>query len=356
MAKSPLAALLKKKIGDNDEIQKVKYWIDTGFPPLNKATSGSYNGGLPSGRIVEIFGPPSAGKTFLSTKAMASGQKQGGIAVFFDHENSFDVGLAEANGLNANEDDGVWVYKQPDTFEEAIEMTGIILKNVRDEKLIPDEAPIVIVYDSLASMVPRQKAEKFEKMADGTAKDKDELNMNDNTALARATSANFPTLAMWARKYNACLIFLNQVRTKLGVMFGDPTTSPGGDSPKFYASLRIRLGGGQLKDGKERVGQRVGAECIKNKVAPPFQKCEWNYYFDPARGLDVVESLVEHMLEEGYLPKNSSGRVEIGDKKYTKSQIVDLYRGKSVEDIVAALVAEDEKKKSVGSPVEEENE
>ncbi|MEI6957254.1 recombinase RecA, partial [Klebsiella pneumoniae] len=154
----------------------------------------------------------------------------------------------------------------------------------------------------LASMVPNSKAEKFDKMAEGTAKDKDQLNMNDNTALARATSANFPTLALWARKYNACIIFLNQVRTKIGVMFGDPTTSPGGDSPKFYASVRIRLGASVMKDGKDKIGQDVGAECIKNKVPPPFGKCSWKFYFDPTRGLDVIESLVEHMLEEGYLP------------------------------------------------------
>ncbi|MCS5982261.1 hypothetical protein LNO78_28900 [Klebsiella pneumoniae subsp. pneumoniae] len=123
-------------------------------------------------------------------------------------------------GLQSDEDEGNWVYKQPDTFEDAIDLTGQILSLVRKESLIPAEAPIVIVYDSLASMVPRQKFEKFEKMADGTAKEKDELNMNDNMALARATSANLPTLAKWAQKYNACLIFLDQVRTKMGVMFG----------------------------------------------------------------------------------------------------------------------------------------
>ena len=120
--------------------------------------------------------------------------------------------------------------------------------------------------------------------------------MNDNTALARATG-KFPTLAKWAQKYNACLIFRNRGSYKMGVMFGDPTTSPGGDSPKFYASVRIKLGGGQLKEGGDRVGQLVKSRVRQNKVAPPFQKCEWNFYFDPSRGLDVVESLVEYMLD-----------------------------------------------------------
>ena len=346
MKKSPLTAALIKSIGGNDEIQKVEQWLDTGYPPLNEAVSGDLEGGLPCGRIVEIFGPPSAGKTFLATRAMVAAQKKGGLAVFLDHENSFDVGLAEINGLQS--DDG-WDYKQPDTFEDAIEITGRILSTVRNNSLVPEDAPIVIVYDSLASMVPRQKFEKFEKMADGTAKDKDELNMNDNTALARATSANLPTLAKWAQKYNACLIFLNQVRTKMGVMFGDPTTSPGGDSPKFYASVRIKLGGGQLKEGSERVGQLVKAECVKNKVAPPFQKCEWNFYFDPARGLDVIESLVEYMLDKGYIPKTSTGRIEIGDKKYTKSQIVDMYREKDLAEIVKAIKSIQNKTKNVSS-------
>lgn len=342
--KSALAVALKKKIGKNDEIQKVSHWIDSGYPPLNKAISGRYDGGFPSGRIVEVFGPSSSGKTFLATAAMISTQKQGGLAVFLDHENSFDVGLAITNGLNTDEDDGQWVYRQPDTFEDSVEMIGTILKLVREEELIPKTTPICIVIDSLASMVPNSKAEKFEKMAEGTAKDKDQLNMNDNTALARATSANFPTLALWARKYNACIIFLNQVRTKIGVMFGDPTTSPGGDSPKFYASVRIRLGASVMKDGKEKIGQDVGAECIKNKVAPPYGKCSWHFYFDPTHGLDVIESLVDYMLEKGYLPKGTSGRVEIGEKKYTRSQIVDMYREKPITEIVTALQAIDDRR------------
>lgn len=242
---------------------------------------------------------------------MISAQKQDGLAVFLDHENSFDVGLAVANGLNADEDDGQWVYKQPDTFEDSVELIGTILKLVRDEELIPESAPICIVADSLASMVPNSKAEKFEKMAEGTAKDKDQLNMNDNTALARATSANFPTLALWARKYNACIIFLNQVRTKIGVMFGDPTTSPGGDSPKFYASVRIRLGASVMKDGKEKIGQDVGAECIKNKVASPYGKCTWKFYFDPTRGLDVIESLVSTCWKKDTCQRTPAGELKL---------------------------------------------
>lgn len=99
-----------------------------------------------------------------------------------------------------------------------------------------------------------------------------------------------------------------------------------------------------MKDGKEKIGEDVGAECIKNKVAPPYGKCTRKFYFDPTRGLDVIESLVEYMLEEGYLPKNASGRVEIGDKKYTKSQIVEMYREKPLAEIIAALQAIDDRR------------
>lgn len=337
MAKSPLAMALRKSIGSNDDIQKVDVWIDTGLPQLNKAVSGRYKGGVPSGRIVEISGPPSAGKTYIATRIMGAAQELGGVAVFFDHENSFDVELGVKNGLNASEDDGQWVYKQPDTFEESVDLTGELLHLIRENELIDPKAPIVIVYDSLASMVPKQKAEKFAKKAEGKATDKDDLNMNDNTALARCTSAHFPTLALWARKYNACLIFLNQIRTKIGVMFGDPTTTPGGNAPEFYCSVRIRLGASQLKEGKEKIGQDVGAECIKNKVAPPFAKCAWKFYYDTNIGIDVVESLVDHMVDSGKLVKNASGRVMIGEKAYARADVVKQFRDEPISELVALL-------------------
>ncbi len=193
---------------------------------------------------------------------MVSAQKQEGLAVFLDHENSFDVGLAVANGLNADEDDGQWVYKQPDTFEESVELIGTILKLVRDEELIPADAPICIVADSLASMVPNSKAEKFDKMAEGTAKDKDQLNMNDNTAplVLRA-----PTFQRWrsgrASTMPALFSLTSSYKNRRDVWRSDHLSR--GDSPKFYASVRIRLGASVMKDGKDKIGQDVGAECIK---------------------------------------------------------------------------------------------
>ena len=318
---SLLAAALKKAVGANDKIQQVELWLDTGFPPLNHAISGRYDGGVPANRIIEIFGPSSSGKTLIATQVMASAQRAGGVAAFFDHENSFDAGLGQKYGLNIDEDLGQWIYRQPETFEEAIDLTGTIMKTVRDNKLIPADAPLCFVFDSLASMVPKSKAEKLEKS--------DSIGMNDNTALARATAAHFPTLAMWCRKYNSSCIFLNQIRTKIGVLFGDPSTSPGGASPEFYSSVRIKLGRSQIKEGTEKTGQSIGAECIKNKVAPPYKKVSWDYYFDTERGFDVVGSSIDHLCEVGVL-KKANGYIEFGTKKYRRKELANYFEEKGI--------------------------
>lgn len=314
MAKNPLAAALSKAIGKNDTIQQVTQWLSTGFKPLNHAISDAYDGGIPCGRITEIFGPSSSGKTLIATQVMISAQQSGGIAVFFDHENSFAANLAEKYGLDASDESGNWVYKQPETFEEAIDTTSTIMKVVRDNALIATDAPIVFVYDSLASMVPRSKAEKLEKQ--------DNINMNDNTALARATAAHFPTLSMWCRKYNATCLFLNQTRVNLGVMFGDNITSPGGNAPEFYSSVRIRLGRNIIKDGKEKIGQSIGAECIKNKVSQPNKKAQWDYYYDTNIGFDIAGSSVDYLCSIGALEKSGS-YITFEGKKYQRKSLVD---------------------------------
>ena len=129
--------------------------------------------------------------------------------------------------------------------------------------------------------------------------------MHDNTALARATSANFPSLAKKFKKLNVMCIFLNQIRTKLGVMYGDPVTTPGGKSLPFYASVRIRLGTRIITEGegskKRKIGQAIGAECIKNKVSRPFEKAEWQFMFNPdgSGDFDVIGSMVNHMVKIG---------------------------------------------------------
>lgn len=285
-----LGSALADIAGENDRIQKVSLFLDTGFPPLNKAISGRYDGGMPSGRIVEMFGPESSGKTAIATSVMVSAQQMGGIAMFNDYERSFDVELAELIGLAVNPGDP-WIFKTPGTFESGITETISIAQRLREDKLIDKDAPIVVVFDSLASMVPKSKM----------AKNVDEQGMNDSLALAKATSTVFPVLAKHASELNMLILFLNQTREKPGVMFGDPTTTPGGKAPKFYSSVRIQLGRSMIKDAKSKdvLGQEISANCIKNKVSAPYKKASWRFMFlpDGTGRFDVIGSLIDHLLD-----------------------------------------------------------
>lgn len=330
-----LAKEFEDLIGSNDEAASVKMWLDTGLPELNLALSGMYDGGMPVGRIVEMFGPESSGKTAIATKVMAAAQKAGGIAIFCDHEHSFDQDHAEQMGLDLSA--GRFIYKKPNTFEQAIVMVNKVVSHIREKNLIDKDAPIVAVFDSLASMVPKSKAEK----------NMDELNMNDNTALARATSAAFPTLAMLAEKNDVCLIFLNQVRTKIGIVFGDPTTTPGGDSPKFYSSVRIKLGRRMISKevpgvkGKVKVGQTISAECIKNKVSPPFGKASWDFMFDDGSGrgyFDAIGSTIDHLVSVGQLAKGGSFITWTDGKKLARKTLIEKIQSEDLwEELIALL-------------------
>ena len=312
-----LAEALLKTVGESDETQDVMGWIDTGYPPLNYAISGSYDGGMPMGRLVEMFGPPSSGKTAIATNVMKNAQKMGGFAMFMDHERSFVKGLAAGFGLDLSP--GKFLFKTPRTFEDSITLVVKAAKTLRDAGL-PIDKPIVAVYDSLASMIPQQKVDK----------DATNFNMNDNTALARATSASFNALAMHCEEMNILMIFLNQARTKIGVMFGDPTTTPGGNAPEFYASVRIKLGRSLLTVGEgenaRKVGQRIGAECIKNKVNRPYLKASWNFMFneDGTGRFDLVGSLVDYLLSIDALEQPSKGRIAWEGKSYFRKDLIKL--------------------------------
>lgn len=302
------ADILSKAGIKQAERQEVTQFLSTGYPPLDNALSGSFrNGGLPVGRIVEIFGPPSAGKTAISTNVIKSAQKAGGIGIFMDHENSFDIGLAESFGMDPEFPS--FIYQKPDTFEESIETVKKIVLSARGmevkdgqiksggEIAYPMEIPIVAVFDSLASMVPQS-----------TLKEATERNMNDNTALARATAAHFPTLAKIAERTNTLIIFLNQVRTKIGVMYGDPTTTPGGSAPEYYASVRLKLGRQMLTEGKDKIGQAIGCEAIKNKVHRPFEKASWKFLFqeDGTGKFDVLGGCIDALAELGKIEKSGA--------------------------------------------------
>lgn len=333
-----IAKALAGVIGENDPESTVTQYLDTGYVELNNVLSARFDGGFPVGRIVEMAGPPSAGKTALATRAMAAAQKMGGIAAFKDHERSFSLQLAPNLGLDTSA--GRFIFKKPVTFEQSIDNTHKILDTIRSKKLIDITAPICIVFDSLASMVPQSVLID----AKGKERDASSRNMNDNTALARATSAHMPTLAMIAEEYNASLIFLNQVRTKIGVMYGDPRTTPGGDAPKFYASTRIMLGAKQIKDKTGIVlGQEVTANIIKNKVSRPFGSAQWRFMYnaDGTGRFDFERSTVDYLVREGWLEKASRpGYVVWDGKQMTFEQLArDIESRNAMAELHALLPA-----------------
>ena len=321
-----LAKLLQSTIGGNDDPSTVTCFINSGFPPLNDALSSNYKtGGFPGGRIIEIAGPPSSGKTALATMAMISAQRQGGIAGFNDHERSFEEPLAVKLGLDTTP--GKFVYKKPRTFEDSITICVQFASAVREHKLIPEDAPIVWVFDSLASMVPQSALIDKKTNKDKAAGDR---TMNDNTALARATSAHFPAFNQHCEEYNICAIFLNQVRKDIGVVYGDNNKTSGGEAPKFYASQRVILNAKPIRPEKsdDIIGQEVTAKLMKNKITRPFKKATWRFMFNEDGSGDFAFelSLINFMIAKGMLESKQAGWVTWEEKRTSVKQLAEKIR------------------------------
>ena len=314
---SDLAKMVEKEFGGNAKPSEVSSYLDTGFPPLNKIISGKYDGGFPVGRISEIYGPESSGKTALATAVMIDAQRKGGIAALNDHERSFSDVLAAHNGLMVD-DEAPWFYQKPKTYEESLEIFLRYVKMVRDNKIIGKDDPICYVFDSLASMIPMQQSGK-----NFTA-----LNMNDTTALARVTSTTMKSMALMAQDFNVAVLFLNQTRMQPGVMYGDPVTTPGGKSLKFYASVRLALSSSKMSEGtgdKAFVyGSKIAARTVKNKIYRPFLKAEWGFRFDE-NGFgyfDRAGSLLEYAVERGVVEDNKGWLTWLDGSKYRRNELV----------------------------------
>lgn len=284
-----MAAALNKGGVKSDVVKDNGLYLSTGVPNVDHALSGRYRGGgLKSGRMYEIAGPSSSGKTLLAQHVMKEAQKAGGAAAFKDHERTFMEHLYKSFGGSI--EPGLWTYNRPRSFEESLDQTVDWMTAIRKADIIPFEAPLVAVFDSLHAMVPAAKLDR-----DGSQGQ----NMKDKLALAMATSAEFPAFATFVEENNICAIFLNQIRTKPGVVYGDPRYTPGGDSMEFYASARLFLSRSMEKDKttKEVTGQKITAETVKNKTHRPFQKASWMFKFRPdgTGYIDVAHSMVDHI-------------------------------------------------------------
>ena len=276
-------------------------------------------GGMPRGRVVEVFGPESSGKTTLTLHIVANAQKNGGTAAIIDVEHALDPEWAKRLGVDLDS----LLVNQPDTGEQALEIAELLTRS---------NAIDVIVVDSVAALVPRAELEG--QMGDS------------HVALqARLMSQALRKLTSIISKSRTCLIFINQIREKIGVMFGNPETTPGGRALKFYSSVRIDIRRiGSLKDGERIIGNRVRAKIAKNKVAAPFRKAEFDIMFN--QGISRSGNVIDLGVEEQVIEKSgtwfSYGEMRLGQGRENSKKFIDSKPEllQEIEQAIAKKMAE----------------
>ena len=291
----------------------VRRWISTGSKQLDYIISNRRNGGLPCGRIIEIFGPPSIGKSHIATQIAKSTQDSGGIVVYIDTENATSVENLAALGVNISKR---FVYVDTHCTEEVLSIAeSTILKAKARNK----DVPVTIIWDSVAASSPK---------AELTG----EYDANSIGLQARAISKGMRKITGVIANESVLLVCLNQTRTKIGVLYGDPTTVPGGMAIPFHASVRIKLGAGQqiLDKNKNPIGINVSAKTIKNKVAAPFRKCEFEIHFGV--GIKEHEQLFDELRSHGEAEVNGKTICVGGNGAWKTFTVSDSVTGEVIKD------------------------
>jgi recombination protein RecA len=293
--------------------------ISTGSLALDKALG---IGGIPRGRVIEIYGPEASGKTTLALHVVAEAQKQGGIAAFIDAEHALDTAYAKRLGVNCDE----LLVSQPDTGEQALEIADMLVRS---------GAIDVLVIDSVAALVPRAEIEG-------------DMGDSHMGLQARLMSQALRKLTGTISKTMTSVIFINQIRMKIGVVFGNPETTTGGNALKFYSSVRIEIRRtGSIKDGQDVVGNRTKAKVVKNKMAPPFKEAEFDILY--GEGISAASDLIDMGVEAGIIDKSGAWYSYNGERIGQGRENVKTFL-KDNQDTYAKILAQVKESMNLSAP------